>query len=219
MTKVDKWIMWSGEGFFYLLKTRNKKKKIIYLCKGLSTMHCGKRVDNYTTTHMTISWHSFSTNKHTCIWWWFLFLVKQWHLSTDSHKREGGCKKSTFYTSGNNENDGMNLAQTLTTLYISIIVVQRKSSSSSLSCHTISTDIPDPFLPLFSIIHCFWLVFRATSCISTELLYVDSSWSSCLCSSMWRSPQEHVTYEFVPTSPAVSHMSGSSHLDSFRIEW
>ena len=29
-------------------------------------------------------------------------------------------------------------------------------------------------------------------------------------------PQEYVTYEFVPTSLAVSLMSGSSNLDSFR---
>ena len=49
-----------------------------------------------------------------------------------------------------------------------------------------------------------------------QLLYVDSSWSSCLCTSMWRGPQKYVTNEFIPTSPAVSHMSGSSDLDSFR---
>ena len=55
----------------------------------------------------------------------------------------------------------------------------------------------------------------ATSCIGPELLYVGSSWSSCLYSSMWRSPQEHVLYEFVPTSPAVSRMSGSFNLCSF----
>ena len=45
----------------------------------------------------------------------------------------------------------------------------------------------------FSIVHCFRQVFRATSRICTELLYVGSSWSSCLCSSMWRVPQEYVT--------------------------
>ena len=44
-------------------------------------------------------------------------------------------------------------------------------------------------------------------------------WSSCLCSSMWRGPQEYVTYEFVPISPAVSRMSGSSNLDSFCDGW
>ena len=55
-----------------------------------------------------------------------------------------------------------------------------------------------------------------TSRISTELLYVGSSWSCCLCSSIWRGPQEYITYELVPTSPAVSRMSGSSNFDSFR---
>ena len=35
---------------------------------------------------------------------------------------------------------------------------------------------------------------------------------------LWRGPQEYVTYELVPTSPAVSRMSGSSNLDSFR-DW
>ena len=73
-------------------------------------------------------------------------------------------------------------------------------SSSSSSCRVISTDISDPFSPPFSIVHCFRQVFRATSRIGTELLYVGSSWSSFLCSSMWRGPQEYVTYEFVLTS-------------------
>ena len=95
------------------------------------------------------------------------------------------------------------------TLYICV------SSSSSSSCHATSMDIPDPFSSPFSIVYSFKQVFRATSHISTELLYVGSGSLSCLCSSMWRSPQEYITYEFVPTSPAVSHMSGSSNLDSF----
>ena len=77
-------------------------------------------------------------------------------------------------------------------------------------------DIPDPFSPPLPIVHCFQLVFRATSRIGTELLYVGSSWSSYLCSAMWRGSQEYITYELVPTSPAVSHMSGSSNFDSFR---
>ena len=89
------------------------------------------------------------------------------------------------------------------------------SSSSSSSCPAASTDLPDPHLLSISIIHCSQEVFKAISCIRTELLYIGSSWSSCLCSSMWRGPQEYVVYEFVLTSPAVSHMSGSSNLDSF----
>ena len=57
--------------------------------------------------------------------------------------------------------------------------------SSSSSCRAASTDIPDPLSPLLPIVHCFWLVFRATSCILTELLYVCSTWPSCFCSAIW----------------------------------
>ena len=89
----------------------------------------------------------------------------------------------------------------------------------SSSCRTISMDLPDCLPLLFSIVHRFQYVFKATSCIGTELLYVGSCCSSCLCLSMWRGPQEYVTYEFVPTSPAVSHMSGSSNLDIFHDGW
>ena len=42
------------------------------------------------------------------------------------------------------------------------------------------------FLSLFYIVHCFRQVFRTTSRNGTELLYVGSSWSSCLCSALWR---------------------------------
>ena len=92
-------------------------------------------------------------------------------------------------------------------------------SSSLSSCCTISTDIPDPLSPPLPIVNCFWQVLRATSRIGTELLYVGTSWSSCLCTSMWRGPQVYITYELVPTSPAVSHMSGSYKFDSFRDGW
>ena len=34
------------------------------------------------------------------------------------------------------------------------------------------------------------------------LLYVGSSWSSCLCSSMYMGPQEYITYEFVQQCPS-----------------
>ena len=88
--------------------------------------------------------------------------------------------------------------------------------SLSSSCLAISTDISDPLSPPLPIVHSFWQIFRATSCICTELLYVCSSWMSCLCWSLWRSPQEYITYELVPTSPAVSCMSGLSNFDSFR---
>ena len=33
---------------------------------------------------------------------------------------------------------------------------------------------------------------------------------------MWGGPQVYVTYEFISTFPAVSRMSGSSNLNSFR---
>ena len=75
-------------------------------------------------------------------------------------------------------------------------------SSSSSSCRAVSTDIPDSLPPPPLLVHCFRQVFRATSRIGTELLYVVSSWSSCLFTSMWRGPQEYITYELVPTSPA-----------------
>ena len=69
------------------------------------------------------------------------------------------------------------------------------------------------------VVHCFRHVLRATSRISIELLYVVLSWSSCLCSSIWKGPLEYVTYKLVPTSPAVSSMSGSSNLYSFCDGW
>ena len=87
---------------------------------------------------------------------------------------------------------------------------------SSSSCHAVSTDISDLLSPP---LHCFWPVFRATSSIGTELLYVCSSLTSCLCSSLRRGPQEYMTYKSVPTSPAVPCMSGSSNFDSFRDGW
>ena len=81
------------------------------------------------------------------------------------------------------------------TVYIFHIFVSTSSSSSS--CCTISMNIPDPLLPPLPIVHSFWQVFWATSHIGTELLYVGLSWSSCLCSSMWKG------------STGVHHMSSS----------
>ena len=57
---------------------------------------------------------------------------------------------------------------------------------SSSSCRTVSMDLLDPLSPPVSIIHRSREVFKATSCIGTELLYIGSNWSSCLCSSMER---------------------------------
>ena len=88
--------------------------------------------------------------------------------------------------------------------------------SSSSSCRAASTDIPDPLLPLLHIVHRLWQVFRAKSRILTQLLNVCSSWPSCFCSATCGGPQQYITCELVPASPAVSCVSGSSNLDSFR---
>ena len=80
-------------------------------------------------------------------------------------------------------------------------------------------DIPDRLSPHLHIVHCFRRILRAISRIGTGLLYVGSNWTSCLCSSMWRGPQEYTTRDLVPTSPAGSHVSGSSNFDSFRDGW
>ena len=58
--------------------------------------------------------------------------------------------------------------------------------SSSSSCYAIVMDIPVPLSPPLPIIHGFRQVFRAISWIYTKLLYVGSSWSSCLCSAVWK---------------------------------
>ena len=92
----------------------------------------------------------------------------------------------------------------------------RASSSSSSSCSAASTDLPDALSPPVFILHYSWEVFKAISCIGTKLLYTGSCWSLSLCSSMWKGPREYIGYEFVFTSPAVSCISGSSNLDSFR---
>ena len=73
----------------------------------------------------------------------------------------------------------------------------KSSSSLSSSCLAISTDIPDPLSSPLPIVHWFRQVRRTASSIDTELLNIGSSWSSCLCSSMWWGPQEYITYELV----------------------
>ena len=103
-------------------------------------------------------------------------------------------------------------------LYIYIYLHTYISSSSS-SCHTACTDLPNTLSPAISIIHHSLEVFQTKSCISTELLYIGSSWLSYLCSSIWRGPQKYIFYEFILTSPVVSHISGSSNFDSFHDGW
>ena len=53
--------------------------------------------------------------------------------------------------------------------------------SSSSSCRAASMDILDSLSPLLPIVHRFWQVLRATSCIPTKLLYVALSWSPSFC--------------------------------------
>ena len=72
-------------------------------------------------------------------------------------------------------------------------------------------DLFDPLSPPDSIVHRPQKVFRVTSCISRELFYIGSSWSSKLCTSIWRGPQA-----FVPIPTAES---GTSNLDSFTNGW
>ena len=98
-----------------------------------------------------------------------------------------------------------------------IVKILVKNLSSSR--RTISMYPPGPLSPPLPIGHSFRQLLRPTSRIDTELLYIGSSWSSCLCSSVWRGPHMYITYELIPTSPAVSRMSDSSNLDSFCDEW
>ena len=50
------------------------------------------------------------------------------------------------------------------------------SSSSSSSCRAIGTDLPDLLSLPLSTGHRFRSVFKASSCIGIELLYISSSW-------------------------------------------
>ena len=86
---------------------------------------------------------------------------------------------------------------------------------SSSSCRAACADIPDRLSPFLPIIHRLRQVFRVTSRVLTQLLYVGSCWSSHSCTSMCGSPQEYIAYELVLASPAVSCVSGSSNLYSF----
>ena len=116
--------------------------------------------------------------------------------------------------------------QTCTFLFINshipiyVQITWSENIVSLSSCHAIGTDIPDPFSPLLSLS---FITSGRSSRLhpisSHEQLYVDLSWSPYFHSAMWRGPQEYITYELVPTSPAVSCMSGLSNLDSFHDGW
>ena len=98
-------------------------------------------------------------------------------------------------------------------------VKKKPSSSSSSSCNAASRDLPEPLWPSVPITHRSQQVFQAISFIGTELLYIGSSWSPYIYSSMRRAPQEYIAYEIVLISSAVFRMSGSSNRDSFRDRW
>ena len=80
-------------------------------------------------------------------------------------------------------------------------------------------DLTDPLSPPVSIVHRFREIFRDTSHIGTELLYIGSCWLSYLCSTMRRGTQEYIAYEFFLTSLSVFRISGSNDIDSFRDGW
>ena len=84
-------------------------------------------------------------------------------------------------------------------------------SISSSSCCAISTDIPGRLSPHLPIVHWFRQILRATSRIGTELLYVGSNWTSCLCSSMCRGPDTWDTAREVGGSSWVMYNSPASH--------
>ena len=70
--------------------------------------------------------------------------------------------------------------------YLNFLLNYNRSSS----CRSASTDNPDLLSPFVLNACRSRQVFQATSCIGTELSYIGSSWSSYLCSSMWRGPQK-----------------------------
>ena len=65
------------------------------------------------------------------------------------------------------------------TINCNTLAHSKLSSSSPSSCHAASTALPDHLSPPISIVHRSQVVFKATSCIGTELLYIGFSWSSC----------------------------------------
>ena len=84
-------------------------------------------------------------------------------------------------------------------------------SSSSSSCHAGSTDIPDPLTLLFpqaGLLDNILYPHIVSECmfVLVVLLLHGHVWG----------PLEYITDELVPTSPAVSCMSGWSNLNSFR---
>ena len=94
------------------------------------------------------------------------------------------------------------------------------SSSSSSSCRAASSDIPDPSLdtspyrssPLVGLQGHIPYPHIAAECMFEPVV-------PPLPGHMWGSIGVQFLYELVPASPAVTCMSGSSSLDSFRDGW
>ena len=65
-----------------------------------------------------------------------------------------------------------------------IIIISRRQHGSPWP--SLATRLYRPSLPE---------VLQALSCFGTELLYISFSWSSYLCSSVWKGPREYIAYE------------------------
>ena len=97
--------------------------------------------------------------------------------------------------------------------------MQSSPSSSSSWYHAASTDLTDPLSPSISIVHCSRRSSRLYPVSAQSCCIYILAGRPCLCSSMWRGPQEYITYEFVFTSPAVSRKSGSSRVFVIGGRW
>ena len=102
--------------------------------------------------------------------------------------------------------------------FLGVLPLRRKySKCNHHHQHVVPLARKSPALSLLlPIVHRLRQVFRTISSILTELLYVCSSWSLCFCSAICEGPLEYITYKLIPASPAVSCMSGSFNLNSFR---
>ena len=137
----------------------------------------------------------------------FLAIIIKWNIFSVHGHYSGDCDLAMDNEPEKNVHHGFNMFS---------YSCEFTSSSSSPSCHATSMDFPELLSLPVSVVLRSRKVFQAISCISTERLYIGSSWSSCLCSSMERGPQDYIAYEFVLFSLAVSLNSSSTNFDSFR---
>ena len=159
-------------------------------------------------------------NETVCLWmpiYIYIYIYPRKKSKERSPKLEGSMPTATecMITLGLKIHENSRAEQKYY-IYIYIYIYIYKYISSG---HATSTDLPGPLSPPFSIVHRSQEVFKARSSIGTELLYIGSSWSSCLSPSTWRDPWEYIAYEFILLSMAGFRMSGSSNFDSFRDGW